>query len=70
MFIIVVFCTRVAWVCFVCLLLLGIFVYCVHPAAVTNAAFCMTCNVCMLVEGERGDHMEEAYPRAGIMIAL
>ena len=34
-------------------------VSCVHPVAVLNAAFCMTCM--MLVEDARGDHMEEAY---------
>ena len=42
-------------------------VSCVHPAAVLNAAFCMTCSVLLLVEDARGDHMEEAYPRAGLM---
>ena len=46
------------------------FVYCVHPGAVLNAAFCMTCSLLMLVEDERGDHMEEAYFRAGLMTAL
>ena len=25
------------------------FVYCVHPVAVLNAAFCMTCSLVMLV---------------------
>ena len=34
-------------------------VSCVHPVAVLNAAFCMTCSLSMLVEGARGDHMEE-----------
>ena len=46
------------------------FVSCVHPVAVLNAAFCMTCSLLMLVEHARGDHMEEAYSRAGIMTAL
>ena len=46
------------------------FVSCVHPVAVLNAAFCMTCSLLMLVEDERGDHMEEAYSRAGLMTAL
>ena len=46
------------------------FVSCVHPAAVLNAAFCMTCSLLVLVEDERGDHMEEAYSRAGLMTAL
>ena len=43
------------------------FVSCV---AVLNAAFCMTCSLLMLVEDARGDHMEEAYSRAGLMTAL
>ena len=37
------------------------FVYCVHPVAVLNAAFCMTCGLLMLVEDASGDHIEEAY---------
>ena len=32
------------------------FVSCVHPVAVLNAAFCMTCSLLMLVEGAIGDH--------------
>ena len=43
---------------------------CVHPVAVLNAAFCMTCGLLMLVEDARGDHMEEAYSRAGLITAL
>ena len=46
------------------------FVSCVNPVAVLNAAFCMTCSLLMLVEDARGDHMEEAYPRAGLMTTL
>ena len=46
------------------------FVSCVHPVAVLNAAFCMTCSLLMLVEDERGDHMEEAYSGAGLMTSL
>ena len=46
------------------------FVSCVHLVAVLNAAFCMTCSLLMLVEDERGDHIEEAYSRAGLMTAL
>ena len=46
------------------------FVSCVHPVAVLNAAFCMTCSLSMLVEEARGNHMEEAYSRAGLMTAL
>ena len=45
-------------------------VCCVHPVAVFNAAFCMTCSLLVLVKGERGDHMEEACSRAGLMTAL
>ena len=39
------------------------FVSCVHPVAVLNAAFCMTFSLLMLVEDARGNHMEEAYSR-------
>ena len=46
------------------------FVSCVHPVAVLNAAFCMTCSLLTLVEDARGDHMEEAYSRAGLITAL
>ena len=46
------------------------FVICVHPVAVLNAAFCMTCSLCMLVEDARGAHMEEAYSIAGLITAL
>ena len=45
-------------------------VLCVHPVAVVNAEFCMTCSLLMLVEDARGDHIEEAYFRAGLMTAL
>ena len=41
------------------------FVSCVHPAAVL-----MTCILLTLVEDARGNHMEEAYSRAGIMTVL
>ena len=37
------------------------FVSCVHPVAVLNAAFCMTCSLLMLVEDAIGDHTEECY---------
>ena len=46
------------------------FLSCVHPVAVLNASFCMTCRFLMLVEDARGDHMEEEYSRAGLMTAL
>ena len=46
------------------------FVSCVHPVAVLNAAFCMTCSLVMLVEDARSDHTEEAYSRAGPITAL
>ena len=45
-------------------------VSCVHPVAVLNAEFCLTCNLLMLVDDARGDHMEESYSRAGLMTAL
>ena len=46
------------------------FVSCVHPVAVLNAAFCMTCSLLMLVEDAIGDHTEEAYSRAGLITRL
>ena len=46
------------------------FVSCVHPVEVLNAAYCMTCSLLMLVEDARGDYMEEAYSRAGLITAL
>ena len=46
------------------------FVSCVHPVAVLNAAFCMTCSLLMLIENVRGDHMKEAYSRAGLTTTL
>ena len=46
------------------------FVSCVHPVAVLNAAFCMSCSLLMLAEDARGDHMEEPYSRTGLMTAL
>ena len=45
-------------------------VSCVHPGVVLNAVFCMTCSLLMLVEDARGENMEEAYSRAGLMTAL
>ena len=46
------------------------FVSCVHPVTVLNAVFCMTCSLLMLGADARGDHMEEAYSRAGLLTAL
>ena len=46
------------------------FVSCVNLVAFLNAVFCMTCSLLMLVEDAQGDHMEEAYSRAGLMTAL
>ena len=46
------------------------FVSCVHPVEVLNAAFCTTFSLLVLVEESRGDHMEEAYSRVGLMTAL
>ena len=43
------------------------FVSCVYPVAFHDAAFCITCSLLMLVEDTKGDHMEEAYSRAGLM---
>ena len=55
--------------CFV-MQMLYMFVSCVHPVAVLNAAFCMTCSLLMLVEDALGDHTEETYSRAGLITAL
>ena len=46
------------------------FVSYVYPVAVLNDEFCMTFSLVMLVEDARGDHMEEAYSRAGLMTSL
>ena len=46
------------------------FVSRVYLVAVLNSEFRMTCNMLMLVEDERGDHMEEAYSRVSLMTAL
>ena len=46
------------------------FVSCVLHVAVLNAAFYITCILLMLDEDARGDHMEDAYCRAGLMNAL
>ena len=43
---------------------------CVLCASCGSYQFCMTCSLLMLVEDERGDHMEEAYSRTGLMTAL
>ena len=52
------------------ILLLPLVASCVHPVAVLNAAFCMTCSLLMLVGDAIGDHTEEAYSRAGLITAL
>ena len=44
------------------------FVYCVYPVTVLNAAFCMTCSSLMLVEDAGGDHsMPLPYYGRGIL---
>ena len=48
----------------------SMFVSCVQPVAVLNAAFCMTCSLFILVEDAIGDHTEEEYSRAGLITAL
>ena len=45
-------------------------VSCVHPVAVLNAAFCMTCRLLMLPKDAIGDHTEEAYSRVGLITGL
>ena len=42
-------------------------VSCVHSVAVINTTFY---NLLMVVKDARGDHMEEAYSRAGFMTVL
>ena len=56
--------------CFVMQMLYVCVVSCVHPVAVFNAAFCMTCSLLMLVEDAIGDHTEEAYSRADLITSL
>ena len=53
-----------------CYVMQMLYVSCVHPVAVLNAAFCITCGLLMLVEDTRGDHMEETYSRAALTTAL
>ena len=48
----------------------SMFVSCVHPVAVITPGFYMTCSLLTLVEDERGDYMEEAYSRPGIITAM
>ena len=43
---------------------------CVLCASRGSSQFCMTCSLLMLVEDGRGDHIEEAYSRAGLIAAL
>ena len=52
--------------CFV----MQMFLSCVHPVAVLIAVLCMTYSLILLVEDARGDHMEEAYSRAGLTTGL
>ena len=37
------------------------YVSCVHPVAVLNAAFCIICSLLILVENARGDQTEEPF---------
>ena len=46
------------------------FVSCVHPVSVLNAAFSMTCSLLMLDEDAISDHTEVAYSRASLITAL
>ena len=45
-------------------------VSCVHPVTVLISAFHMAFSLLLRVEDARGDRMEEAYSRAGLMTAL
>ena len=40
----------------------SMFVSCVHPVAVLNAAFCMTCSLLMLVDEARATIWERHTP--------
>ena len=42
---------------------------CVLCANCGSSQCCITCSLLILVEDERGDHMEEVYSRAGFMTA-
>ena len=44
--------------------------WCMFVSCVHLVAFCMTCSLLILVEDASGDHMEEAYTRAGLLTAL
>ena len=47
------------------------YVCCSDYVGVWECLLCsMTCSLLMLVEDTRGDHMEEAYSRAGLITAL
>ena len=64
-------CLATIDVCIWCMLVfMSVVVTVWGSVAVLNAAFYMTCRFLMLVEDARGDHMEEAYSRAGLMTAL
>ena len=54
----------------VSVLLCFMFVSCVYPVTVLNAAFCMTCSLLLLIKNTIGDHTEEAYSRDGLKTAL
>ena len=43
---------------------------CVWCPSCGSSQCCMTCSLLMLVEDARGDHMEEAHSRVGLITAL
>ena len=45
-------------------------VSCVHPVAIIRAVFCTICSLSMLLLDALGDHMVEAYPSTGLVMAL
>ena len=51
----------VVCVCLVCLM---------WQFSMLHSAFRMTCSLLMRVENARGDHMEEAYTRDGLLTAF
>ena len=50
-----------------CLSCRCMFVSYMHHVAVLNSVLCRTGSLLKLVEDARGDHIEEAYSRAGLM---
>ena len=61
------FVMQMLYVCVLCASCVSFPCCVLHDFPFVNAAFCMTFRLLMLVEDARGDHMEEAYSRAGLI---